>query len=300
MAADRGTGSRDGPGVAARAGRGRVVLHRDAAPSRLRHGCLGKARNLGGAVALGSPGPAPRRDARRTRRPARPSSLARDAGDELSDIDAGLGVADAHWPAAVATVRQIIGRAGQVADEFQQPFSGKNGQDAKHLFTLYASGLQLSLVVMPASWRAGLPPQAVALYDADGQLARPYLPAAARVTAETAREWPSLAWLAPGDLAKYLDRGSVWEARSKIEEARDHAWKLWATGIGASYPVFGLTSVLDTPGYAIPPGIETTAPGLDPAMADVLDQVVPRAQDAVPFDPPAGLGARQARPAGAG
>src|SRR6266487_5352925 len=72
VAADRRAGSWDGPGVAPPAGRGRVVLHRDAAPSRLRHRRLGEARDLGGAVALGSAGPAPRRDARRTQRPARP------------------------------------------------------------------------------------------------------------------------------------------------------------------------------------------------------------------------------------
>lgn len=51
MAADCRAGSRDGPGPAPRAGRGRVVLRRDTAPSRLRHGRLGEARNLGGAVA---------------------------------------------------------------------------------------------------------------------------------------------------------------------------------------------------------------------------------------------------------
>jgi len=115
-------------------------------------------------------------------------------------------------------VQEVIRAAGPIADEFEQPFGGEAGQNARHLFTLYASGLQLSLVVQPASWRAGLPPLSVALYDVDGQLARPWTPAAALVTVQTAREWASLAWLALGDLVKYLDRGSAWEARSQLEE----------------------------------------------------------------------------------
>jgi hypothetical protein len=224
-------------------------------------------------------------------------SLARGAGDELSDIDAGLGIADVRWPDAVEAVRETIRSAGPIADEFTQPFGRKDGQNGWHLVTLYASGLQLSLVVQPASWRAGLPPQAVALYDIDGQLARPWTPDVAHATGETAREWASLAWLALGDLVKYLDRGSVWEARSQLEVARSQTWKLWAAGLGAVYPEFGLTSVLDTPGGAVPPGIEFTTAGIDPAavrmaaaaLAGVLDQVLPRAQAAVPFDPPAGL-----------
>lgn len=226
-------------------------------------------------------------------------SLARDAGDELSDIDAGLGIADTQWPAAITAIADVIHRAGPVAEEFRQPFSGGKDQQLNgwHLVTLYASGLQLSLVVVPASWRAGLPPQSVALHDVDAVLARPWTPDAAVVTAETAREWACLAWLSLGDLAKYLDRGSAWEARKRLEEARGLAWQLWALGIGAVYPGYGLTSVLDTPGYAVPAGMQATVAGLDAAelraaagaLADVLDQVTPRAREAVPFDPPGGL-----------
>jgi hypothetical protein len=224
-------------------------------------------------------------------------SLARDAGDELSDIDAGVGIADTQWPTAITAVRDVITRAGPVADQFQQPFGAKEGRSGWHLFTLYASGLQLSLVVVPATWRPGLPPLAIALYDIDGQLAPAWLPDAASTTAETAREWACLAWLALGELAKYLDRGSGWEARSRLEEARNLAWQLWALGIGAIYPAFGLTSVLDTAGHAVPAGMDRTTAGLDipslraaaATLAGVLDEVMPRARAAVPFDPPAGL-----------
>jgi hypothetical protein len=224
-------------------------------------------------------------------------SLARDAGDELSDIDAGLGIADSDWPAAVTLVEQTIGRAGPTDDAFRQPFPGQDGQSGWHLFTLYESGLQLSLVVMSSSWRPGLPPRAVALYDADGQLSRPWTPDNAKADPQTAREWACLGWLALGDLAKYLDRGSVWEAHARLEEARDQVWKLWATAISATYPAFGLTSVLDTPGFTLPDGINATAAGLEPAAlldaaiaaANMLEQVTQHALRSVSFNPPTGL-----------
>lgn len=82
-------------------------------------------------------------------------SLARGAGDELSDIDAGLGVADDGWDEGLAAAAAAVRAAGPVADEFRQRFPGKDGQPTWHLFTLYETGLQLSLVVMPASWRPG-------------------------------------------------------------------------------------------------------------------------------------------------
>jgi len=224
-------------------------------------------------------------------------SLARGAGDGLSDIDAGLGVADTSWPQGLASAHAAARAAGPVADEFRQPFGGRDGQQSWHLFTLYESGLQLSLVVMPASWRAGLPPQSVALYDRDGQLARPWRPDTASADAAAAREWACLGWVALGDLAKYLDRGSGWEARARLEEARAQAWQLWAVAIGAVYPAFGLTAVLDVPEVRLPPGLDATAAGPDPAdirraaiaTADLLAHVTAEAQGRLAFAAPAGL-----------
>jgi hypothetical protein len=224
-------------------------------------------------------------------------SLARGAGDELSDIDAGLGIADDGWDEGLAAAAAAVRAAGPVADEFRQRYPGEDGHPAWHLVTLYETGLQLSLVVMRASWRAGLPPQSVALYDLDGQLGRPWTPDTAEADAATAREWACLGWVALGDLAKYADRGSVWEARAKLEEARAQAWQLWAVAIGAVYPAFGLTAVLDVPGVALPPGIEATAAGLAlpdvrraaDATADLLELAAGRARSVLPFEPPDGL-----------
>jgi hypothetical protein len=224
-------------------------------------------------------------------------SLARAAGDELSDIDAGLGIADGQWTEGLAAAEAATYAAGAVADAFRQRYPGQDGQQCWHLFTLYESGLQLSLVVMPASWRAGLPPQSVALYDRDGQLGRSWTPDNAEADAATLREWACLGWLALGDLVKYLDRGSAWEARARLEEARGYLWQLWAVSISAVYPAFGLTAVLDVPAAALPPGLDATAAGLDLAdvrraaivLADLLELVTERAQSVQRFESPAGL-----------
>ncbi len=138
---------------------------------------------------------------------------------------------------------------------------------------------------------------AVALYDADGQLSRPWTPDTAAASAETAREWACLGWLALSDLAKYLDRGSVWEAHARLEEARAQLWKLWALAISAQYPAYGLTAVLDTADFTLPDGIAATTAGLGPATlldaatatANLLEQVTRHARRSVPFDPPDGL-----------
>jgi hypothetical protein len=224
-------------------------------------------------------------------------SLARGSGDELSDIDAGLGIADGSWAGGLAAAEAAVRAVSPVTDAFRQRFPGQDGRPAWHLVTLYESGLQLSLVVMRASSRAGLPPHSVALYDPGGQLARPWTPDNAAADAATAREWACLGWVALGDVAKYLDRGSPWEARARLEEARGFLWQLWAVSVAAVYPAFGLTAVLDTPGATPPPGIDATAAGVDPAdirraaiaLASLLVLVTKRAQFVIPFEGPGGL-----------
>jgi hypothetical protein len=225
-------------------------------------------------------------------------SLARGAGDRLSDIDAGLGFADADWPDGVAVAEAAVRGFGPVTDAFRQRFPGPDGAGQSwHLVTLYESGVQLSLVVTPASSRAGLPPQSVALYDADGQLGRPYLPPITHAGEADAREWACLAWVALGDLAKYVERGSAWEAHARLEEARGLLWRLWAAAQDATYPTFGLTALLDTPGAGLPPGISSTVAGLAPGdllraagcVADLLDAACQRLITTVPFQLPGGL-----------
>ena len=192
-------------------------------------------------------------------------SLGRGAGDALSDIDCGVGVADGSWPEALDLGARLAAAGGTPVDGMRQPFPGRDGRGAWHLFTLYDDGAQLSLVLMPASQRTGLPPGSVALYDAEGALATPVRPGAADADATTLREWAALGWIALGDLAKYLDRGSLWEAYQRLDAARGELFKLWAAGSKIDFPGYGLTAILDEPdGGELPPGVERTIATLDP------------------------------------
>jgi len=106
-------------------------------------------------------------------------------------------------------------------------------------------------------------------------------PPADEVSAEQVREWAFLGWCALADAGKYLHRGSLWEAHTRLHETRHHIWALWAATTGALYPWHGLSQVLDHDPQDLPPGIETTVTGLDPgdlrraarATADVLAHV---------------------------
>jgi hypothetical protein len=51
-------------------------------------------------------------------------SLGRDAGDELSDIDCGVGVADDSWPDALDLGARLAASGGPISDTMRQPFPG--------------------------------------------------------------------------------------------------------------------------------------------------------------------------------
>jgi hypothetical protein len=224
-------------------------------------------------------------------------SLARGVGDSRSDIDCGVGVADEYWDDATGHGRRLAAALGAEADQLVQRLPGRDNEPCWHVFTLYQDGSQLSMVLAPASWRPGLPPNSVALYDPDGRLREPWWPGSHSAGPETVREWAALGWMALGDLAKYLDRGSVWEAHGRLEEARTQLWRLTAAGQGAAYPVFGLTSVLDEAVPVLPAGIERTIAGLDAdglrsaavATAGLLAEATVAARRVVAFEPPDGL-----------
>jgi hypothetical protein len=123
----------------------------------------------------------------------------------------------------------------------------------------YTDGTQLDLVVRPVGSVLGRVPDAVVLYDPDGHLAEEYRPTVLRATAADVREWTLLGWSALADVAKYLRRRSVWEALDRLNEARGHVLRLWAVDQRVPYPLFGLTSLLDEPGAALPEGLPATA-----------------------------------------
>jgi hypothetical protein len=70
-------------------------------------------------------------------------------------------------------------------------------------------------------------------------------------------------WELLANAAKYLERGSAWEALARLTEARDTALRLWAAAEAVPYPGYGLTSLLDADPPRLPDGLEATVAGID-------------------------------------
>jgi hypothetical protein len=215
-------------------------------------------------------------------------SLGRGAADQLSDIDAALGV---NAPPGEAGAKRIetmeamvvaaLPELGALVDVLRHP-TGAASQHVRRIFAQFADRTQLDLAVVAdteieARRRAGGAPEFVSLYQAPASAeSDPRVPAdgagsgdgprdAYAVTGEQVREWAFLGWIALIDADKYLRRGSVWEAHSRLQEARHRIWALWAAAQGAMYPWHGLSQVLDHDPGDLPPGIEFTVAGLDAA-----------------------------------
>ena len=212
-------------------------------------------------------------------------SLGRGAADALSDVDAALGVDAPPGGASaerVETVAAMVVAAlpelGTLVDVLRHP-TGPADQYVRRIFAQFADGTQLDLAVVAEAGiedrrRGGGAPDFVPLYQVSAlrDSAGPYAaggpagdaePSAAyAVTGEQVREWAFLGWCALIDTDKYLRRASLWEADSRLHEARHRIWALWAAGHGALYPWHGLSQVLDHDPGNLPPGIESTVAGL--------------------------------------
>jgi hypothetical protein len=77
-------------------------------------------------------------------------------------------------------------------------------------------------------------------------------------TRDQLREWTMLGWWAASDIAKYLQRGSLFEAAARVECVREQALRLHAFAIGVPDPTYGLTSLLDYPPFELPAGLADT------------------------------------------
>jgi hypothetical protein len=184
-------------------------------------------------------------------------SLGRGAGDEMSDVDAGLGVADTvPFEEARDQTAAAVRDFAPVADSIIQPY----GEGIDHVIVQYADGRQLSLVVFPASRRKGLPPGARPLLDRTGVLNEPWTPDVFAASLGQQREWAFLAWWGLGDVAKHTCRGNCWRALRSLDEVRELTWRLYAASVGVDYPGFGAVSV-ENAGLPAPAGLESTLPG---------------------------------------
>lgn len=205
-------------------------------------------------------------------------SLGRGVADELSDVDAAVGVSVGRDPDAAVQVRSVEQAlvehlsTDDVVDVLRE--GAGSGSVVRRVFVQRADGVQLDLAVVPEPEvrRGDAAPDFVALYGTETvtePVAR--VGSAYAVSRDEVRTWAFLGWRALLDADKYLRRGSGWEAHQRLEEARHRIWQLWATAIGASYPWHGLSQVLDHDPTSLPPGIESTVAGLD--LADLSDAV---------------------------
>jgi hypothetical protein len=251
-------------------------------------------------------------------------SLGRGTADALSDIDAALGVDAPRGEAGagrVGTVEAMVVAAlpelGALVDVLQHR-TGPADQWIRGIFAQFADGTQLDLAVVAGAEietrrRRGGAPDFIPLYQvpapqgaaepdartpASGSAPCGEPPAAHAVTGEQVREWAFLGWCALIDTDKYLRRGSLWEAHSRLHEARHHIWALWAAAHGALYPWHGLSQVLDHAPQNLPPEIESTVASLDGAdllrAARASTDVLATASKAAARRHPAGLPAAMA------
>lgn len=191
-------------------------------------------------------------------------SLGRGAGDELSDVDAGVGLLDGGDLDAVE--RAVAGFAPTAA-VLRQPF----GPDTTHLVSIYQDGRQLSLVVMPCSTRTGLSPEAIALVDKSGRLASALDRATWDPDTARRREWAFLACVAAGDALKHARRATYWRALRSLTEARDLYLQLIAAQEQVVFPQFGAVS-LENAGRPVPDELAATLVG-SPGRQTIADAV---------------------------
>jgi hypothetical protein len=189
-------------------------------------------------------------------------SLARDAGDWLSDIDGAVGVSVEQFAAVFPRVRAAVDGLGELVESYHHQLP-EVALTHERIFAQYADRSQLDLVVYPSTVFGGSIPNVVVLYDPDFVLAVPAREESAPVSPSQVREWTFQGWCALADLGKYVRRGSAWEALERLHEARAQVWQLWAAVRGVPQPQYGLTSVLDYSASRLPPGIEETVSDLD-------------------------------------
>ena len=191
------------------------------------------------------------------------ASIARGGGDEMSDLDLVIGVRDADWETVADALPARLGEIADVVDQVSHSIPEWGTHPHRRIFVQYGDGRQIDLVVQPASAVSGLVPGAIVLHDPDRRLATPRLPRLASATADDVREWEVIGWELLANVAKYIERGSPWEAIARLTGARDNALRLWAAAQGVPYPSFGITTLLDQEPPRLPDGLAATLAGTD-------------------------------------
>jgi hypothetical protein len=190
-------------------------------------------------------------------------SIGRGAADRLSDIDALIGVRPEAWSASIAASSSWVQAATQVVDLYQQIIAdaGFEGREYQHTFAQYANGVQLDLVLSRVRERQQPRADWVVLYDPDRRVSGE--PTRSVPSADDVRRWSYIALTRLSACAKYLVRGSLWEAQLCLELARADLWRVWAVAERVADPQYGITAILDDPRRPMPERIEESTALLD-------------------------------------
>jgi len=219
-------------------------------------------------------------------------SIGRGNADALSDVDAYVGVTDdGDWRAALPAIDAGLAKIAPIQDLHHQFLSDAKRKDYRHTFVQYEDGVQVDLVVSPVFAERRPDRDWVVVYDPDGRVFGE--PEARDPTPEQVRTWMFGGLGRLSAAAKYLERGSLWEAHAVLEAARADLWRLWAVAIGAQDAQYGITAVLDVEAARLLPGIERTVAPLDRpkireasiACLDLLTELWPDVGGGQPLPP---------------
>lgn len=190
-------------------------------------------------------------------------SVGRGTADRLSDLDLALVVEETAWPAVADEAVAMLRRAGEVIDDYSNFMPGPEAPDAMQVWAQLAGGLQIDLLVMPASSLLGAGPDGRTVYDPDGILLQTDHPLRL-TTATAAARWSFFCWHHLAESAKYIARGRAAAAAEWLGAARLAAISSWAAANQVDYA--GLANIVAARlGVSVPAfdGLELTYPTLE-------------------------------------
>jgi hypothetical protein len=164
-------------------------------------------------------------------------SIGRGTGDRLSDLDVGLVVVDDAWPAITDEMPAFVRKLGDIVDDHYSFLPTAETPEVFRVWAQFPDGIQLDLLLLPATRLLGSGPDGRTLMDRDGRLLRTDHPM--RLSDPTAiATWAFLAWQNLTEVAKYLDRGLAVAAAEWLSSARQETISCWAAANGVEYAEF--------------------------------------------------------------
>jgi hypothetical protein len=161
-------------------------------------------------------------------------SIGRGTGDRHSDLDLGLVVSDAAWPAIVDEIPNFVRRLGDVIDEHYQFVPSAAAPEMYRAWAQYENGVQLDLMVLPSTRLLGSGPDGRTLYDPGGVLLVTDHPMRLAEPTDMSK-WEFLCWGALAEVAKYLERGLPLAAAEWLNPGRQATISCWAALNGLEY-----------------------------------------------------------------